>query len=59
MTNKTLLKILAAFLYVALTYGVVGPWLVSQESNLALALGVLVAFVVPAFVLVNIKKFLK
>jgi hypothetical protein len=59
MTNKRVLQVLLGVLYLVLTYGIVGPWLISQASTLALALGVVVVFVIPAFVLVNIKKFLK
>jgi hypothetical protein len=59
MTNKRLIQILLGILYLVLTYGIVGPWLLSQASNIAFALGILVVVIVPAFIVINIKKILK
>ena len=55
---STLFKILLGILYVILTFGIFGPMLLSAKSGVAVGLGVLVVFVIPAFVSVYlINKF--
>jgi hypothetical protein len=50
MKYKTALQILLGILYIALTFGVFGPMLMSAKSGLAVGLGILLVFVVPVFV---------
>ena len=53
MKYRTLIKILLGILYLALTYGVLGPLLLSAKSGIAVALGIVVVIIIPAFIAVH------
>lgn len=59
MTNKRLVQVFLGILYLVVTYGILGPYLISQNNTFAFALGILVTIVIPGFVLVNFKKIFK
>lgn len=53
---KNLSIALASLAYLVVTYGVLGPWLVSQKSTLAFVLGIVVILVIPAFIVTYLIK---
>jgi hypothetical protein len=50
ITYSTLLRVVLGIAYLVLTFGFIGPMLLSSKSGIAVGLGILVTFVVPLFV---------
>jgi hypothetical protein len=57
MKYKTALQILLGIFYIALTFGIFGPMLLSAKSSVTVGLGILVVFVVPVFVSIFIYNY--
>jgi hypothetical protein len=60
VSNKILFKTLGWIIYTILTFGFLGPWLISQPSTITFIGGIIAVAILPAFIINNyIRKYFK